>query len=255
MEISLKNRVAIVTGAAMGIGLACAQELAASGAKIAVVDRQSESVIASAVQTIQKNGIAKGYRMDVTDIPGITKTFEQIRKEMGEIDILVCVAGVDLGPTIAEQCPPDKWDFVHDINVKGVFFCNQAAAAQSMIPRKKGAIVNMASAVGLVGAPTCIAYNTSKAAVVQMTRSLAIDWAKYNIRVNAVGPTWVHDTQIGAVLDNAPGFKEHELSKIPLGRFATAKDVAKAVCFLASDDAANMITGVTLAVDGGWTAW
>jgi NAD(P)-dependent dehydrogenase (short-subunit alcohol dehydrogenase family) len=87
-----------------------------------------------------------------------------------------------------------------------------------------------------------------------MTRSLAIDWAKYNIRVNAVGPTWVHDTQIGAVLDKAPGFKEHELSKIPLGRFATVQDVAKAVCFLASDDA-NMITGVTLPVDGGWTAW
>ncbi len=254
MNIRLDKKVAVVTGAAMGIGLACAQELADSGAKVAIVDRAPDNVTAEAVKTVQKKGEAKGYKLDVTDVPAITKTFERIRKEMGEIDILVCVAGVDLGPTVAEQCPADKWDFVQSINVKGVFYCNQAAASQSMIPRKGGVIVNMASAVGLVGAPTCIAYNTSKAAVVQLTRSLAIDWAKYNIRVNAVGPTWVHDTSIGAMLDHAPGFKEHELAKIPLGRFATAKDVAKSVCFLASDEA-NMITGVTLAVDGGWTAW
>jgi NAD(P)-dependent dehydrogenase (short-subunit alcohol dehydrogenase family) len=254
VNISLNNKVAVVTGAAMGIGLACAEEMAASGAKVAIADRQPENVIAEAVKTVQKKGTAKGYRMDVTDIPSIGKAFEQIRKEMGEIDILACVAGVDLGPTIPEQCPPDKWDFVHDINVKGVFFCNQAAAAQSMIPRKKGVIINMASAVGLVGAPMCIAYNTSKAAVVQMTRSLAVDWAQYNIRVNAVGPTWVYTALSAPLFDKIPGFKEHELAKIPLGRFATVQDVAKAVCFLASDDA-NMITGVTLPVDGGWTAY
>jgi NAD(P)-dependent dehydrogenase (short-subunit alcohol dehydrogenase family) len=254
MEISLKNKVAVVTGAAMGIGLACAEELAASGAKVAVADRQPEDVIAAAVKKIQKKGIAKGYRMDVTDIPGISKTFEQIRKELGEIDILVCVAGVDLGPTIAENCPPDKWDFVHDINTKGVFFCNQAAAVQSMIPRKSGVIVNMASAVGLVGAQMCIAYNTSKAAVVQMTRSLAVDWAKYNIRVNAVGPTWVYTALSAPLFDKIPGFKEHELAKIPLGRMATVEDIAHSVVFLASEEA-SMITGVTLPVDGGWTAW
>jgi NAD(P)-dependent dehydrogenase (short-subunit alcohol dehydrogenase family) len=192
--------------------------------------------------------------MDVTDIPAISKTFEKIRKDLGEIDILVCVAGVDLGPTVAENCAPDKWDFVHDINTKGVFFCNQAAAVQSMIPRKSGVIVNMASAVGLVGAQMCIAYNTSKAAVVQMTRSLAVDWAKYNIRVNAVGPTWVYTALSAPLFDNIPGFKEHELAKIPLGRMATVEDIAHSVVFLASEEA-GMITGVTLPVDGGWTAW
>jgi NAD(P)-dependent dehydrogenase (short-subunit alcohol dehydrogenase family) len=253
MEISLKNKVAVVTGAAMGIGLACAEELAASGARVAVADRAAPNVIDEAVKKISAKGSAKGYRLDVTDIPAISSTFSQIRKDMGEIDILVCVAGVDLGPTLPESCPPDKWDFVHDINVKGVFFCNQAAAAQSMIPKKNGVIINMASAVGLVGAPMCIAYNTSKAAVVHMTRSLAVDWAKYNIRVNAVGPTWVYTALSAPLFDNIPGFKEHELSKIPLGRFATVTDVSKAVCFLASNEA-NMITGVTLPVDGGWTA-
>ncbi len=254
MDIRFKNKVAVVTGAAMGIGLACAQELAASGAKVAVADRQPEEVIAAAVKTIEKKGTAKGYRMDVTDIPAISKTFEQIRKDLGEIDILICVAGVDLGPTIAESITPDKWDFVHDINTKGVFFCNQAAAAQSMIPRKSGVIINMASAVGLVGAQMCIAYNTSKAAVVQMTRSLAVDWAKYNIRVNAVGPTWVYTALSAPLFDKIPGFKEHELAKIPLGRMATVEDIAHSVVFLASEEA-NMITGVTLPVDGGWTAW
>jgi NAD(P)-dependent dehydrogenase (short-subunit alcohol dehydrogenase family) len=254
MEIKLTNKVAIVTGGAMGIGLACAEELAASGAKVAIVDRAADNILAEAVKKIGAKGTARGYKMDVTDIPSIKATFQKIRKELGEIDILCCVAGVDLGPTIPEECPPDKWDFVHDINVKGVFFCNQQAAAQSMIPRKKGVIVNMASAVGLVGAPFCIAYNTSKAAVVQMTRSLAVDWAKHNIRVNAVGPTWVYTALSAPLFDNIPGFKEHELSKIPLGRFAKVEDIAKAVCFLASDEA-NMITGVTLAVDGGWTAW
>lgn len=255
MDIKLTNKVAVVTGAAMGIGLACAQELAASGAKVAICDRAADNVIADAVKAVSKKGPgAKGYKMDVTDVPGIKATFEKVRKEIGEIDILCCVAGVDLGPTIPETCAPDKWDFVHNINVKGVFFCNQQAAAQSMIPRKSGVIVNMASAVGLIGAPMCIAYNTSKAAVVQMTRSLAVDWAKYNIRVNAVGPTWVYTALSAPLFDNIPGFKEHELAKIPLGRFAKTEDVAKAVCFLASDEA-NMITGVTLAVDGGWTAW
>jgi NAD(P)-dependent dehydrogenase (short-subunit alcohol dehydrogenase family) len=123
-----------------------------------------------------------------------------------------------------------------------------------MIPRKSGVIVNMASAVGLVGAQMCIAYNTSKAAVVQMTRSLAVDWAKYNIRVNAVGPTWVYTALSAPLFDKIPGFKEHELAKIPLGRMATVEDIAHSVVFLASDQA-SMITGVTLPVDGGWTAW
>jgi NAD(P)-dependent dehydrogenase (short-subunit alcohol dehydrogenase family) len=254
MDIRLNSKLAVVTGAAMGIGLACAEELAASGARVAVVDKQPEDVIARAVKAIEKKGAAKGYRMDVTDVPSIAPTFEHIRKDMGEIDILVCVAGVDLGPTVPETLSQEKWDFVQNVNVKGLFFCNQAAAAQSMIPRKSGVIINMASAVGLVGAQNCIAYNTSKAAVVQITRSLACDWAKYNLRVNAVGPTWVYTALSAPLFDNIPGFKEHELSRIPLGRFAKVEDVAKSVCFLASDEA-NMITGVTLAVDGGWTAY
>jgi NAD(P)-dependent dehydrogenase (short-subunit alcohol dehydrogenase family) len=189
----------------------------------------------------------------VTNTPAIAATIERIRREMGEIDILVCSAGVDLGyPKPAEELTEEEWDKLHKVNAKGLFFCNQAVAKQSMIPRKNGSIVNISSAVGLVGAPMCMAYNTSKAVVVQLTRSEAIEWGKYNIRVNSVAPTWV-ETALSAPLFKLPGFKEHELSKIPMNRFCTLEEIADTVCFLASDQAA-MITGANVPVDGGWTA-
>jgi len=253
MDVDLDNKVAMVTGAAMGVGLKCAEVLAASGAKVAVVDRQPDDIIAKAVEILQKKGTAKGYRLDVTDTPAIASTVEQIRKDMGEIDILVCSAGVDLGyPKPAEDLTEAEWDKLHSVNLKGLFFSTQAVAKQSMIPRKNGSIVNIASAVGLVGAPLCMAYNTSKAGVVQLTRSEAIEWAQHNIRVNSVAPTWVQ-TALSKPLFDIPGFQEHELSKIPLNRIATLDDIADAVCFLASD-LATMITGASLPIDGGWTA-
>lgn len=251
MDIRLNSKVAVVTGAAMGIGLKCAETLAASGAKVAVVDRQPDEVINKVVEKLG-NG-AKGYHLDVTNTPAIATTIEQIRKEMGEIDILVCSAGVDLGyPKPAEDLTEAEWDKLHTVNAKGLFFCNQAVAKQSMIPRKNGTIVNISSAVGLVGAPMCMAYNTSKAVVVQLTRSEAIEWGQHNVRVNSVAPTWV-ETALSAPLFEIDGFKEHELSKIPMNRFCTLDEIADTVCFLASDEA-GMITGANVPVDGGWTA-
>jgi NAD(P)-dependent dehydrogenase (short-subunit alcohol dehydrogenase family) len=250
MDIKLNGKVAVVTGAAMGIGLSCAKVIAASGAKVAAVDRQPDDILRKAVEQI---GNAKGYHLDVTNTPAIATTIKQIRKEMGEIDILVCSAGVDLGyPKPAEELTEEEWDKLHSVNAKGLFFSNQAVAKQSMIPRKNGSIVNISSAVGLVGAPMCMAYNTSKAAVAQITRSEAIEWGQHNVRVNSVAPTWV-ETALSAPLLKLPGFKEHELSKIPMNRFCTLEEIADTVCFLASDRAA-MITGANVPVDGGWTA-
>jgi len=252
MNINLDNKVAIVTGAAMGIGLRCAQVLAESGAKIAVVDLQLDDVIAKAVSTLKGSG-HKGYHANAADVPVINATVERIRKEMGEIDILVNNAGVDLGyPRLAVEVTEAEWDKLHVVNARGLFFFSQAVARQSMIPRKSGSIVNMCSAVGIVGAPMCIPYNTSKAVVAQVTRSTAIEWAAHNVRVNAVAPTWVAATTISNPLMDLPGFEEHELGKIPLGRFATFDDVANSVCFLASD-ASTITTGSILTVDGGWT--
>ena len=251
MKVDLENKVAVVTGGTRGIGLACAEQLAASGASVAVVGRQPET-IEKATEIVAKKGKAHGYQLDVSDVPAIAPTVEKIRKELGEIDILVCSAGIDLGkPTLAVDVTENDWDSLHSVNSKGLFFTNQVVAIQSMIPRKNGSIINIGSAVGLVGAPNCMPYNTSKAVVSQITRSEAVEWGPHNVRVNCVAPTWV-ETDLSKPLLNLPGFMEHELSKIPINRIATLEEIAAAVCFLASD-LATMITGSQLPVDGGWT--
>ena len=251
MEVRLDNKVAVVTGGTRGIGLPCAEYLAASGATVAVIGRQAENV-EKGTAIVSKKGKARGYQLDVADVRAIAPTIEKIRKDLGEIDILVCSAGIDLGkPTLAVDVTPDDWDRLHAVNSRGVFFMNQAVAAQSMIPRRNGSIINIGSSVGLVGAPNCMPYNTSKAVVYQLTRSEAIEWGPHNVRVNCVAPTWV-DTDLARPLLALPGFLERELTHIPLNRIATLDDVAAAVCFLASD-LATMITGIALPVDGGWT--
>ena len=217
-----------------------------------VVGRTNETASKGA-EIVSKKGHAKGYPLDVADVSAIGPTIERIREDMGEIDILVCSAGVDLGkPIEAVNVTEDDWDKLHSVNAKGLFFTNQVVARQSMIPRKKGSIVNIGSAVGLVGAPMCMPYNTSKAVVTQITRSEAIEWGQYNIRVNCVAPTWVY-TDLSKPLLGLPGFEEHELSKIPLNHFATLEEIANTVCYLASD-LTSTITGTSLPIDGGWTA-
>lgn len=250
MDIRLDDKVAIITGAAGGIGLACAELLAASGAKVALVDCQPDH-LAEATKKVQKKGIARNYQLDVTDIPAIAPTVSRIRQELGEVDILVCSAGINI-PKLAHEVTEADWDALLEVNAKGLFFCNQAAAVQSMIPRKSGAIMNIASQMGLVGGWKRAAYCASKGAVVQLTRAEAIDWAPYNIRVNAVAPTFVLTDLSKGMLED-PEFKNYALDKILFHRLATADDVATAVCFLVSDEA-NMITGAILPVDGGWTA-
>lgn len=251
MEIRLDKKVAVVTGGTRGIGLPCAEYLAASGATVAVIGRQAGNV-EKATALVSKKGKAHGYQLDVADVRAIAPTVEKIRKDLGEIDILVCSAGIDIGkPTLAVDITPEQWDSLHAVNSRGVFFMNQAVAAQSMIPRRNGSIINIGSSVGLVGAPNCMPYNTSKAVVYQLTRSEAIEWGPHNVRVNCVAPTWV-DTDLARPLLSLPGFLQRELTHIPLNRIATLDDVAAAVCFLASD-LATMITGVALPVDGGWT--
>ncbi len=252
MKIDLNGKIAMVTGGTRGIGLACAKQLAASGAKVAVIGRTPETV-SKGTKIVSEKGFAKGYQLDLGNISDISSIVEQIRKELGEIDILVCSAGVDLtAPTPAVDITEENWNKLHSINAKSVFFTNQAVAIQSMIPQNKGSIINIGSAVGLVGAPMCMAYNTSKTVVNQITRSEAIEWGPNNIRVNCVAPTWVY-TELSTPLLELPGMAEHELTKIPIGHFASLEEIANTVCFLASD-MTESITGTTLPVDGGWTA-
>jgi NAD(P)-dependent dehydrogenase (short-subunit alcohol dehydrogenase family) len=250
MDFRLDNKVAMVTGAASGIGLACAEMLAEGGAKVALVDYNPET-LAKATRKVAAKGTAKGYQLDVTDIPRIATTVSRIREEMGEIDILVCSAGVNIRQP-AHEVTEEAWDTINNVNIKGLFFCNQAVAVQSMIPRKSGAIVNIASNMGLVGGPKRTAYCASKGAVVQLTRAEAVDWSPYNIRINAVAPTWVL-TELTRELLKDQAFSDFIIERTPLQRLASVEEVAAAVCFLASDQA-GIITGVILPVDGGWTA-
>ena len=224
--------------------------MATSGAKVALIARQPDR-LAEATKKVQEKGIAKGYQLDVTDIPAIAPTVSRIRQDLGEVDILVCSAGTNI-PKLAHEVTEADWDAIHNVNAKGLFFCNQVVAIQSMIPRKTGAIMNIASQMGLVGGWKRAAYCASKGAVVQLTRAEAIDWAPYNIRINAVAPTFVLTNLVKDMLKD-PEVKNYVLDNILYHRLATVDDVAAAVCFLVSNEA-NMITGAILPVDGGWTA-
>ncbi|MFC1988587.1 SDR family NAD(P)-dependent oxidoreductase [Chloroflexota bacterium] len=250
MDFNLDNKVAVVTGASSGIGLASAELLAASGAKVAMIARNPER-LKEAAGVVQKKGIAKEYRLDVADIAIINPTISKIREELGEIDILVCSAGVNVCRP-AHEVTEEDWDTIFSINTKGLFFCNQAVAVQSMIPRKGGVIVNVASQMGLVGGQKRAVYCASKGGVIQLTRAEAIDWAPYNIRVNAVAPTFAQTPMTEKMLDD-PETMAWVRENILFDRLLTAEEVAAAICFLASDETA-MITGTTLPIDGGWTA-
>jgi NAD(P)-dependent dehydrogenase (short-subunit alcohol dehydrogenase family) len=230
MELfSLKGKTALVTGAARGIGKATASLLEQAGARVFRIDLDSE------------------IRCDVSDEKQVEKTF----KEIGPLDILVNNAGIAVRKT-AFDITADEWDRVIDVNVKGVFLCSRIAA-RSMKERGGGAIVNLASIMGFSGGifPNP-AYQTSKGAVVNMTRALALEFAPHKIRVNAVAPTFVR-TPLTAPIFSNPEILDKVMQHTPLGMLPEVDDIAAAILFLAGP-AARCITGVTLPVDSGYLA-
>jgi NAD(P)-dependent dehydrogenase (short-subunit alcohol dehydrogenase family) len=254
LSATFKGEIAMVTGAASGIGQACAEMLAAGGAKVALVD-----VSAGNLEDVRKGiadgkGTARGYELNVANVAEIGPIVSRIRKEMGEIAILICSAGINR-PGQAENITETDYDSMMSVNTKGLFFCNQEVARQSMIPRRAGSIVNIGSISGLIGmAPplSSAVYQTSKGAVMTLTRQLAVEWARHRIRVNGVAPGFVPTRMTQPLVD------DRDLSGLvrgltPLGDFQSPSDMAAAACFLAGESA-RMITGVILTVDGGYTA-
>lgn len=249
--MSLNGKVALVTGGAGGLGQAIAAALAAQGAAVAVADLPARRDDVEAIA--QRLPRAVGVSVDVTDAANIRGAVQAAVKAFGSLDVMVCNAGLNVRKPTLEVTEAD-WDAVLDVNLRGVFFSAQAAAAQMVEQGHGGKIVSIASIMGLVGSvSSSAAYCASKAGVVNLTRVLAIEWARHDIQVNSVAPTFVRTPLTEGIFANE-AFLQSVLDRTPNGKLATPESIADAVVFLASSQA-DMITGITLPVDGGWTAW
>jgi len=250
-SFDLSGRVALVTGAARGIGRAIALALAHHGADVALGLRDGASAADTADRISALGRRAIRLPMDVRDLPQVRAAVDTVVGEFGRLDVLVNNAG--LGPANpAEDVVEDDFDLTFDVNVKGAFFASQAAA-RHMIRQGSGTIVSISSQAGFVALPTEAVYCMSKAAVAHMTRCLAVEWGHHGVTVNAVAPTFIRTEGTAADLAD-PAFEADVRERIAgIHRIGEPMEVAGAVVFLASP-AASLITGTTLLVDGGWTA-
>lgn len=250
-DFSLTDQVALVTGAARGLGRAIALALANAGADVALGLRRAGTAddLVATIESMGRRALA--VPMDVRDLDQISSAVDAVVEHFGHLDILVNNAG--LGPSnLAADVTEADFDLTMDINVKGLFFASQAAG-RVMIRQGSGRIVNLSSQAGFIALPAEAIYCASKAAVAHLTKCLAVEWGRHGITVNAVAPTFIRTDGTAEALGD-PDFKADVLERIAaLHRIGEPMDVAGGVVFLASP-AASLITGVTLLIDGGWTA-
>jgi len=242
--MTFEGKTAVVTGAARGIGLEVARQLAEGGATVVLVDVLEDQIKEAAVNLPGAKDVLT-FAVDVTDEAAVERLFDEVIEKTGRIDILINNAGITRDDLLLRM-DADEWDLVMAVNLKGTFLMTKHAS-RYMVRQKSGRIVNMASVSGLVGNPGQANYSASKAGVVGFTRTVARELARKNVCCNAVAPGFI-DTQMTRVLPEKA--KENALAAIPLKRMGTVEEVARAVCFLAGDDAAY-ITGHVLPVDGG----
>ena len=251
-SMRLDGKVAIVTGAGSGIGKAIAVAVAEAGADCVPTELPEKmdglDAVCEAIRAKGRRALALPLRLP--DLASIDALVTKAVEEMGRVDVLVNNAGINI-PRDALELTEEDWDGVLDVNLKGLFFLSQRVARE-MVQGDGGKIVNIASQNGVVGYYKRAAYCSSKAGVVNLTRVLAIEWAKHKINVNAVGPTFILTPLTQSTFDDL-ALREDLLKRIPLGRVGQPEDVVGAVVFLASP-AADLVTGHTLLVDGGWTA-
>lgn len=246
--MKLKNKVAIVTGSKRGIGKSIALELAKEGAKVIISDINLKEcqTVCNEIKKIGSDAIA--VKCDVSKKRDVDAMVKKTIQKFNKIDILVNNAGVFLMKPFVEMTEKD-WDFVLDINLKGLFLCTNAVAKQ-MVKQKNGKIISIASIAGKVGFMNSSAYCASKAGIINLTRELAMELSPHNINVNVVAPGII-DTKMTEDMLKDKKTKKVLLASTPLGRVGQPEEIGKATVFLASDDS-NFITGHTLVVDGGW---
>lgn len=246
----LRGRTALITGGSRGLGLQLAHALGEAGARLMISARKADE-LEHAVAELQAAGIdARWVAADCASEADIHRLADETLQRLGDVDILVNNAGAAWGAP-AEDHPVAAWDKVMNLNIRGYFLLSQVIGKKSMIPRKQGRIVNVASIAGLGGNPpemTTIAYNTSKGAVINFTRALAAEWGKYSINVNAICPGFFPSKMTAGTLE---AWGVEELKKhAPLQRLGDDEDL-KGLCLLYASDAGKHITGQWLAVDGG----
>jgi 3-oxoacyl-[acyl-carrier protein] reductase len=244
--MGVQDRVAIITGAARGIGRAIALRLAADGAKLALMDLLEDD-LAETVKLATEAGSpeARAYKLNVTDEEGVASAVDQVAEDFGAIDIVVNNAGITRDDLLMRM-ETDAWDAVIAVNLKGVFLMTRAVSSY-MVRARRGRIINIASVSGLVGNAGQANYSASKAGVLGLTKTTARELAKRNITANAVAPGFI-ETEMTAVLPQAA--KDAAMANIPMKKMGQPEDIAEAVAFFASDEAAY-ITGQVIAVDGG----
>ncbi len=252
-RFDLAGRVALVTGAARGIGRGCALALAQAGADLALGFRDAGSgdarALVAAVEALGRRAVP--LQMDVTRREQIESATAAALRALGRIDVLVNNAGIG-PPNPALSVTESDFDRTVDVNLKGTFFVCQEVGAAMIRDGRGGRIINLSSQAGFVALPTESVYCMTKAAIAHLTKCLAVEWAPHGINVNAVAPTFIRTPgTVKWLADDA--FRADLLSRIPLGRVGDPVDVAAAVIFLASP-ASAMVTGTTLMIDGGWTA-
>jgi NAD(P)-dependent dehydrogenase (short-subunit alcohol dehydrogenase family) len=250
-QFSLHGQVALVTGAARGLGRAISLALAHAGANVALGlrDVNSDSGLSMEIRKLGRNVLP--LQMDMSRLEQIFGAVDETAKRFGRIDILVNNAGI-APENLAENVTEQDYDATAAINLKGTFFASQAAG-RVMIRQKSGKIINMSSQAGFAALPTESIYCMTKAGIVHLTKCLAVEWGKYGITVNAVAPTFIRTPGTEAALAD-PAFRADTVERIAaLHRIGEPMEVAGAVVFLASP-AASLITGETILIDGGWTA-
>lgn len=245
--MNVKDKLIVITGASGGLGRHFALTLSAAGARVALCARRLPLLQQLQAQIVAAGGQAVAVALDVTDSAAVEHAYEKVRSALGEPDVLINNSGVTVGKVWPEQTEAD-WDAVLDTNLKGAFLMSTAFARQWQMAKRPGVILNIASILGLRQAAGVGPYSVSKSALIQLTKTMALEFARFGIRVNALAPGYIETDINRGFLDSAPG--QAMLKRIPQRRLGQAQDLDGAVGLLVSDSSAY-ITGIVIPVDGG----